>query len=99
MKTKTQWWQHLMDKNGASITENEIEAIQNDAILLGAEICNELKETAGSLNITSKRQMAELCEKEIRMAAMPNDPSSATRRTGRNDCKPRRPAGFAAAHG
>jgi len=29
----------------------------------------------------------------------PNDPSSATRRTGRNDCKPQRHAGFAAAHG
>ena len=29
----------------------------------------------------------------------PNDPSSATRRTGRVDCKPRRHAGFAAAHG
>jgi hypothetical protein len=28
-----------------------------------------------------------------------NDTSSATRRTGRNNCKPRRPAGFAAAHG
>ncbi len=28
-----------------------------------------------------------------------NDPSSATRRTGRVDCKPRRHAGFAAAHG
>ena len=29
----------------------------------------------------------------------PNDPSSATRPTGRGDCKPRRQAGFAAAHG
>ena len=29
----------------------------------------------------------------------PNDPSSATRRTGREDCQPRRHAGFAAAHG
>jgi hypothetical protein len=29
----------------------------------------------------------------------PNDPSSATRHSGRNDCKPRRHAGFAAAHG
>jgi len=28
-----------------------------------------------------------------------NDPSSATRPAGRNDCKPRRHAGFAAAHG
>jgi len=28
-----------------------------------------------------------------------NDQSSATRRTGRNDCQPRRHAGFAAAHG
>jgi hypothetical protein len=28
-----------------------------------------------------------------------NDPSSATRHTGRNDCQPRRHAGFAAAHG
>jgi hypothetical protein len=29
----------------------------------------------------------------------PNAPSSATRRTRRMDCKPRRPAGFAASHG
>ncbi|MBI3415872.1 MAG: hypothetical protein HY043_11245 [Verrucomicrobia bacterium] len=29
----------------------------------------------------------------------PNDPSSATRRTGRNDCNRDAPAGFAAAHG
>ena len=29
----------------------------------------------------------------------PNDPSSATRRTGRNDCNHDAPAGFAAAHG
>ena len=29
----------------------------------------------------------------------PNDPSSATRPTGRTDCQPRRHAGFAAAHG
>ena len=36
----------------------------NDA----SKICNELKETSGSLHITSKRQMAELCEKEIRSA-------------------------------
>ena len=28
-----------------------------------------------------------------------NDPSSATRRTGRNDCNHDAPAGFAAAHG
>jgi hypothetical protein len=28
-----------------------------------------------------------------------NDPSSATRRTGRNDCNRDAPAGFAAAHG
>lgn len=37
----------------------------NEAIKKCAEICVELKETAGSLPITSKRQMAELCEKEI----------------------------------
>ena len=30
---------------------------------------------------------------------MPNDPSSATRRTGRNNCNRDAPAGFAAAHG
>jgi hypothetical protein len=30
---------------------------------------------------------------------MPNDPSSATRRRGRNDCNRDAPAGFAAAHG
>src|SRR6185503_17551126 len=30
---------------------------------------------------------------------MPNDKSSATRRTGRNDCNHDAPAGFAAAHG
>ena len=29
----------------------------------------------------------------------PNDPSSATRRTGRDDCNRDAPAGFAAAHG
>ena len=29
----------------------------------------------------------------------PNDPSSATRRTGRNNCNRDAPAGFAAAHG
>jgi len=29
----------------------------------------------------------------------PNDPSSATRRTGRNDCNRDAHAGFAAAHG
>jgi hypothetical protein len=29
----------------------------------------------------------------------PNDPSSATRRTGGNDCNRDAPAGFAAAHG
>jgi hypothetical protein len=29
----------------------------------------------------------------------PNDPSSAARRTGRNDCNRDAPAGFAAAHG
>jgi len=32
-------------------------------------------------------------------AARPNDPSSATRRTGRYDCNRDAPAGFAAAHG
>ena len=31
--------------------------------------------------------------------AIPNDPSSATRRTGRNDCNRDAHAGFAAAHG
>ncbi len=31
-------------------------------------------------------------------AKPPNDPSSATRRTGRNDCNHDAPAGFAAAH-
>ncbi len=31
--------------------------------------------------------------------AQKNDPSSATRRTGRNDCNHDAPAGFAAAHG
>jgi hypothetical protein len=30
---------------------------------------------------------------------MPNDPSSATRRAGRNDCNRDAPAGFVAAHG
>ena len=34
-----------------------------------------------------------------RLEVQPNDPSSATRPTGRMDCKPRRYAGFAAAHG
>jgi len=29
----------------------------------------------------------------------PNDPISATRRTGRNDCNHNAPAGFAGAHG
>ena len=35
----------------------------------------------------------------MRRALPPNDPSSATRRTGRNDCNHDAPAGFAAAHG
>jgi len=34
-----------------------------------------------------------------RVLMLPNDPSSATRRTGRNDCNHDAPAGFAAAHG
>jgi hypothetical protein len=37
--------------------------------------------------------------KQKRAAKTPNDPSSATRRAGRNDCNRDAPAGFAAAHG
>ena len=36
---------------------------------------------------------------EMVIEVQSNDPSSATRHAGRNDCKPRRHAGFAAAHG
>src|SRR5436190_8425779 len=36
--------------------------------------------------------------KRILMQVWPNDPSSATRRTGRNDCNRDAHAGFAAAH-
>ena len=39
------------------------------------------------------------CEKFHGVRVRPNDPSSATRRTGRNDCNRDAPAGFAAAHG
>jgi hypothetical protein len=46
-----------------------------------------------------KNRQADLDLSERLHARRPNDPSSATRPTGRYDCKPRRHAGFAAAHG
>jgi len=39
------------------------------------------------------------CVNSYERANRPNDPSSATRRTGRTDCNRDAPAGFAAAHG
>jgi hypothetical protein len=42
---------------------------------------------------------ASISRMGVNVIMPPNDPSSATRRTGRNDCNRDAPAGFAAAHG
>lgn len=78
MKSAQQWLSELGRNRGqaACLELGDVQRIQKDAILLGAEICDELKETAGSLDITSKRQMAELCEIEIRRSSMLNESSS-----------------------
>ena len=50
-----------------------------------------------SLNARNEAQRTPLMEEMC--ARWPNDPSSATRRTGRDDCNRDAPAGFAAAYG
>lgn len=87
MKTQKQWIEeiaeagelHKLDcicdrcKNGREtfLLPSDVGKIQQDALLAAAAVCNELKETAGSLRITSKRQMAELCEREIMALVYP----------------------------
>ena len=74
--------------------------IQRLNSLLAAERqrSNELSDRWAQVRSAVKAQ-ADDSVLEVMRRIMPNDPSSATRRTGRNDCNRDAPAGFAAAHG